>query len=1196
MVTPNTGDLKVVFPMSGLANPELGHARSDVQGKVRRRSMASNTEYIKTESHKVDRSVVVGFWAICMALLVSAVVWGQTTSGTVVGTVTDQTGAHVPGAKVTAMNEGTSISTSVLTDANGDYSIPLLNPGLYSIRAEKQGFKTSVASRIVVQVAQSTNVNFRLSVGALTQSVQVTAVAPLLQTANATVGQVINNKVILELPLNGRDFLALAVLSPGAITQENNAARAGNTSSYAAMNEPSVAGQRQDATSILLDGFMDTRPIDMTPAVRPTIDALQEFKIQDSDFTAESGRNPALVEIVTKSGTNAMHGDLWEFFRNNALDARNFFDTTIAPLRRNQFGAEVGGPVVIPKVFNGKNKTFFMFDWELSRFEIGSTNSFEAITPAMMQGDLSNLLPDQLYNPATTNLTTGVRQPFPGNIIPQSDLDPVAQKMMHMFEPTPTNPTAVPNTIGTLISPENTDQYTARVDDTFGKNSITVPFSWVRDDVFSPTLQPWNNEYQINTDVLAGMRWTISISPTMVNQARVGFLTSRTFLEQQAAAENQNLNALSGVANMTFWSPFSYAEPNVGCGESVAGVSQIYGCPSGPQSFKSISNVMEYGDDFTDLHGSHTLKFGFDILRSRNVWESGGATGNYSFNGTYTAQFLPGFAGYVPGTGNGIADFMLGQTIFGGITANLSGIHANSGSGNGDYFDTFYSLYAQDQWRVGPKLTVNYGLNWEYTGPYIEKYGRMSFPDLSAASKAMGGRQLNTCRNDAPYNPVYNPGSNFGRITNPSLCITNPGEGAREHHDLQPRLGLAYHLRPNTVLRAGGGLFYNNPEVEAEMAGMSGDPPFPAFFSLNSTSLASSQYPLDTLFPPLSSMVAQTTGRIAGPTLLGRVMPYTWEWNLTVQHEFTPNTIFEIGYMGSASHYLESQTPINQAAPNAPGTITPIVSRLPWPNYGGVGGLSLYEHIGNGNYNAGFVELNKRFSHGLDLLVSDTWSHDLASAGEAIGYVGPTMPWNSVQNYNCIECSYGNAPEDTPNRFVVSAVYVLPFGPGQAFLSSKGGAIGQLIGGWQLNLLGTDQAGQPLTCLDPTDSADVGFGGNCNYAPGHGTPPPQESFQKTGFAFDTSYFRPKLAGQEFGNTGNGILWSGPIHDVDFSLIKNFALTENKALQFRAEFFNLFNTTQFTTPDTSVVSPTFGQYLPGSANPAREIQLALKFIF
>jgi hypothetical protein len=1151
--------------------------------------MATHAQRIRFAKRLSNRSrlpILVGLCAICLTVFFSTNASGQTASGTIVGTVTDQTGASVPGAKITATNEGTKLSRSVVTDAKGDYSIPLLNPGKYSVRTEKQGFETSVASGIIVQVTQSANVDFKLNVGAVTQTVRVSAAAPLLQTANATVGQVIGNKPIVDLPLNGRDFLALSVLSPAAVVQEGNSGRIAQTGTYAGADQPVIAGNRQDATTITLDGFMDTRPYDMTPVVRPTIDALQEFKIQDSNFTAESGRNPARIDIVTKSGTNELHGALWDFVRNDALDARNFFDKNIAPLRRNQFGAEVGGPVVIPGVYNGKDKTFFMFDWESSRFQVGSTQSSESMPPAFLQGDFSSLRdsqgnPIQLYNPATTNPVTGVRQPFPGNIIPVSQLDPVALKMAQMFEATP-NSTGFPNTVGTLMIPDNANQYTGRVDHTFGHNSIMAPFSYVRDDQFTPSLQPWNAEYQINTDVMAGLRWTDSISPTLVNQARVGFITGRTYLEQQAAAANQNLNAEAGVKNMTYWPRFSYAVPDVSC------VASIYYCPGGPQSFRMISNVMEYGDNLTDLHGSHTMKFGVDILRTRNVWESGGATGIYDFNGTYTAQQLPGFSGIVPNTGSSVADFLLGQTIFGGITTS-------PGPGNGDYFDTYYSVFAQDQWQVNPKLTLNYGVNWEYTGPYIEKYGRMSFPDFSAASRAMGGRQLNTCRNDAPYNPIYNPGSNLGTIINPSLCITDPGKGAREYHDFQPRFGAAYRIRGNTVLRLGGGLFFDNPQWASEMAGMSGDPPFPLFYSLNSTTLTSSQYPLATLFPPASQMVAQKTGRVVGPQLLGRVIPYTYEWNLSVQHEFTPNTTLELGYIGSASHHLQMQVPIEQAAPNAPGVITPIVSRLPYPNFGGIGGLSLTERSGNANYNAGYIKFEKRYSQGLDLLVSDTWSHALGSGGNALFYVAGG-PSNFIQNFNCIECDYANLPEDVPNRFVASALYDLPFGPGKALFSNTRGAMGRLLGGWQVNVLASDQSGVPLNCLDPTDSANVGFGGRCNYAPGHGTPPPQQNFQQTGFAFNPSFFAPKAPGQEFGNTGSDILRTGPINNVDFSLFKNIAFTETKSLQFRAEFFNGFNIPQFLAPDTSVIDPTFGKYLPGSAAPGREIQLALKLIF
>jgi len=1132
-------------------------------------------------------AVVVGL----VSVLCPPQIRAQVAYGSIVGSVSDQSGALIPDATITVTNVGTQEVRTGASSANGTYSIPQLNPGRYSVRAERTGFSTQLIPEVTVNVGLSSRADFSLKVGTVTTTVEVPATAPLLQTTGPTVGQLIGTEPVQQLPLNGRDFLSLAVLSPASVVQEGNSGRISQTGHYAGENQPVIAGLRQDATTITLDGFYDARPYDQTPVLRPSIDAIQEFNIEVSNFTAESGRNPAVIQIATKSGTNRLHGAVWEFLRNNDLDAREFFDTNIAPLHRNQFGAEIAGPVVLPHIYDGKDKTFFMFNWESSRYLIGQTESANFIPPAWYQsGDFSSLKDSsgkliQLYDPATTDPVTGVRQPFVNNQIPVSRLDPVAVNMATMFEPIPNRPGQTPNTVGEVISPEDNDQYTARVDHQFGFGNITTRFAWGKDHEHDPTLQPFGGEYQLNTDVIAGLRWTYTIRPNLLNVARVGFLTGRTFLEEEAVYANRNLNAESGIKNIDFFPRFSYSVPLVGCSGS------IYRCPTGLQSFKMISNVMEYGDTLTYSHGAHTSVFGGTIYRTRNVWASGGATGNWGFNGQYTAQQGPGFVA-VPDTGYSVADFLLGQVLTAGVT---------SAGGNGDYLDTNYSFFAQDDWRVTHKLTLKYGINWQYSGPYIEKYGRMSFPDFSAASFAMGGRQLNTCNPANAYNPIFNPGNNYGTIVDRSLCIFDPGVGAREYTDFQPRVGFAYQPRENTVIRSGFGMFFDNPQWGSEMCGMSGDPPFPLFLSLNSKTFTTTQYLLSTLLPPQNELGGQATGRLVGPTLYGRRMPYTIEYNFNIQHQFTSNTLIEVGYLGSGSRHLQVQVPFNQARPDLPGVTTPIVSRLPMPNFGGVGGLALTERVGTANYNAAMVKFQRKMSKGLSILTSYTWSHVLGTGGQNLFYVsgGPSTP---IQNAKCIQCDYGPTDQNVAQRLAVSALYVLPFGRGGTYLSNASGVLNQLVGGWQINAIGAFQSGLPLSCFDSRDTANVGFSSRCDFAAGHTSAPPRENFQTTGFAFDPSYFALKPTGEVFGNTGPNILRTGRTNNIDLSLFKNFRLRESTTLQFRAEFFNAFNITQFITPDTTVNSPTFGKYIPSTSisspatAPAREIQLALKLLF
>ena len=384
-----------------------------------------------------------------------------------------------------------------------------------------------------------------------------------------------------------------------------------------------------------------------------------------------------------------------------------------------------------------------------------------------------------------------------------------------------------------------------------------------------------------------------------------------------------------------------------------------------------------------------------------------------------------------------------------------------------------------------------------------------------------------------------------------------------------------------------------------------GDPPFPLFASLDSLSFISTQYPLDQLFPPFSSLTAQTTGRDVGPPLLGRRLPYTYEWNLNVQREIGTANVVEIGYMSSSSHHLQILNPINQATLDPPGVTTPIVSRLPYPNFGGLGGIQLQQRIGNTYYWALYARFERRFTNGFSFLGAYTFSHDVGWNGESNQYVagGPAVP---IQNTNCLRCSYGNLTEDVRHRLVVTGSYQLPFGRGKTYLEDAHGIEQVAVGGWQLNTIATFQSGVPLTCFDSNDSANVGFGGQCNYAPGHNGPPGQSNFQSTGFAFNPTFFAPKAVGQEFGNTGVNILRTGRTNNIDLSLFKDFRFAERMNLQFRAEFFNAFNITQFIAPINQIQSPNFGKYTPApqtigvntapSVAAARQIQLALKLTF
>jgi len=1108
----------------------------------------------------------------CAIALMCVNLKGQVIKGTILGTVRDSTGAVVPGATVTVTNQMTNISRTVETSSSGIYEVGFLEPGRYTVTAERAGFKKAISIDNVVQVTESVRIDLGLALGNVTQQVQVTSVAPMLETTSNTLGQVINSKAIVDLPLNGRNYLQLALLSPGVAVRSLLSVETSAQGPYAGGNIPTIAGNRAESLETTLDGVSNSDPYRQTPAVKPSIDALSEFKIQTSNMTAEFGRSAAQITAQTKSGGNAFHGTGFEFVRNDIFDTRRYFDSAIPPYRQNQFGGVVSGPIV-------KNRTFFLFNYEGMRVRQGVTTTEEYPPAALLSGDFSdyrdsagNVIP--IYDPATTDPVTGQRQQFPGNIIPRGRMSRVYSDLVKYF-PTVTGPG--PYQVTQAVSDSTgINGWTARIDHQFSaKDNLMGRFSREDDNIISPYLKPLDGTVFDDWNINLGISEVHTVSPGLINEFRFGFLRARTLSANQGALGPDVLDTL-GLVNV----PPHTAEMNsIPYVVLTGGPWNYYTFGNGGGVVGPLDNTFQFIDNLSYTRGRHTFVWGTDIRRVRFYVFNAGAPANFFYNQDYTAQLTPGFQP-VADTGDPLADFMLGQT--------QSTVWDNA-IGVGDYRETSWEFFMSDQWKASDHLTVNWGLRYEYNGPFIEKYGRMAFLDLADYG---AGRLLTPCTDKSiPYDPIINPGPK-----DPSACV-NPG-GKRNKKSFAPRLGLAYRVGQKAVVRFGWGVYYDTYEVHPIINGAT-NPPFIANEDLVASSNLSSNIPTDQLFPPI--VVGQTapgTALVAGITL-NRGQPYVQQYNASFGYQLSPSLLIESGYMGSSGRHLSMLRNINQANLDPPGVVTSIQSRRPYPLLGS----DTTEDWGtDSEYDGLYVKVEKRYSHGLQFLSSYTFQpldRDQNSSTLDL-YLGGSL---MAQNDRDWRAEWGTSGNDVKNRFVVGLTYELPIGKGKQFGSSIGGVGDKLIGGWQIEALPSFQSGLPFTITDIADESNTGevVSGRADFAQGKSGPAPNMNFRKTGLAFDPTYFTHRSFGT-FGNTPRNLMRGGGINNFDLALLKTTKLNEKVGAQLRFEFFNAFNHAQFAVPIHDINFPGFGGYAantafgePGIRDP-REIQFGLKVLF
>ncbi|MBL8290600.1 MAG: carboxypeptidase regulatory-like domain-containing protein [Bryobacterales bacterium] len=1094
--------------------------------------------------------MLLRFLSVIVAVSVAT---AQAPVGEITGSTVDPSGAVVAGAQITITNPATNQVRTVQTNDAGVFSVPALLPGVYSIRAEKPGFSVQVRNDVNLNVGQALVLNFTLQVGNVSEVVEVTGGAPVLETESTSVGTVIENKRIVELPLNGRNYLQLASLIPGATTNgpasSQGQQRMGGARNQFALN---VAGQRVHFNHYSLDGMENTDPNFNTYLFLPSIDALQEFKVESGLFSAEYGRAIAQVNVSTKSGTNDFHGVAFAFVRNSYFDARNFFATVNPPFKRNQFGGTFSGPVRLPKVFDGRNRMFFMFNYEGLRERRALTQT--------------NTLPDARFRSGNFGfLNRAIRDPlnpgqtFPNGLIPESRISPISRRVLNDFFPLPNQTGSgalgiTNNYLNDESRRTDGDQFTLRSDFNVNSNNmIFFRFSQTKEPQYIPfAIKDQGNDVDIlgQQGVLG---FTRVIDATKVNEFKFGmnYFNSRNI--QQRAFERNVVGelGLQGISQ----DPLFWGIPVF----QITGFANVGECNDCP--FVNWNTTFQFSDNFSWNVGKHTVRFGGEFRRLR--YNQIGAVvprGRFTWNGQYS--------------GEPMADMLLGL---------MSGTEGQVGAPIANFRQNYMALFVQDTWKVNSKLTVNAGLRWEYESPYADKHDAIVNVDFAWDNSRepvfvrAGTGDLNQGNPQFPAPPGWQlvRDGRFGR-----------GAGVPDRNDFGPRAGIAYQINSKTVLRAGGGMYFVRDIGNAVFDIVRNIP-----FTIRQAETA------DTTRPNLTwNRLFTSTG---APSFLlinqyGERTSYVTQWQSSVQRELTRNMSLEVTYMGSAGIKLRRLTSYNNPEP-APGN--PNLNR-PFPKFNG--SFQNMNAPSHSSYHSLQARLQHRFANGFTLLGSYAYAKSIDNGSGIRTTDGDAL--TPSDNYN-LRAERGLSAFDFRQRLTASFLYELPFGRGRKVGISNPVA-NFLLGGWQFGGIVTFQDGFPATAFCGPGNIQNG-GGYCKPDAVSGVSAKlPESQQSVSRFFNTDAFVDRVgvapgAAQpvfRYGTAGRNTIIGPGITSLDMSVNKFFRLKENShTLEFRGEFFNLPNHPVFQQPGTTVRTPTYG-VISGTRLDSRQIQLALKYSF
>ncbi len=1095
--------------------------------------------------------VALALVACAVVVLAPVTTWAQAVTAAINGKVLDASGAPIAGAKITATDVERGSVWNTTTNSEGFYNIPQVPVGTYNVQAESAGFSVAKQSNVTLVLNQIARLDFALKVGLVTESIEVTSSAPLLQTDSTQLGQVIDSRVNTELPLATRNYVQLTLLAAGSVHPDPSTFTNGQTTANS--GRPYVNGNREQANNFMLDGMDNNQVSDNLVGYAPSVDAIAEFNEITNNAPAEFGNfMGGIVSTSIKSGTNQYHGDIFEFFRNNVLNANswsnNFTDSPRPALRWNEFGATFGGPIK-------KDKLFFFVDYQGQRYDQPtSVSATSLITPQERAGNFSQLLPAiQLYNPFSLN-AAGQRNPFAGNIIPASLLSPMALSIVNsQYYPTPTGPGLVNNYLYSSTNAINGDQGDAKVDwNISDKDRFFARYSQSNIDAPTTNSLPlaYNgfNVYPAHNGV---MDWTRTVSPSFVNDARVG--VNYVFINNGAAGNGvENFAQTIGLPGATEGILPSMALSG-GFSTAPIGNADVY------QLF--ADTVIQYEDTATLTKGAHTLHFGFQGWRDRvDTFYSGnnGKAGTFTFDGRYTAGPNP-LATSGGGSGIAEADFLLGLPTQVGVGTN---------GGTWGQRSNVFAAFAQDDWRVNRNLIVNVGLRYELHTPWEEVYNRQANFGLISGNVEIAGQNGNS---RALYNQ-YNGATNF-----------------------QPRVGFAYTPGGGKTVIRGAYTMSSYLEGTGTNLRLTINPPFAVEKNANYSSESLPGSTLDEGYVPIGSATNPYVGatlRLWDPNVRPAVSN---QWNFTIQHQLTPSTTLQVSYVGQKTSHLMVPMPYLQKELLSNGTVvnSPYLSGNPTLQ-NEIGQISGTASNGNQSYNALQAVLSKRFSQGLQYNVAYTYSKCMTDSSGYYGSWGgqttPTSPY--WQNLYDQKAEWGPCYYDVSQVLTGYVTYDLPFGRGRQIGKDMNKVADALVGGWTANAILSVHSGFALTTSagDASGTNSRGSRPNC-IAPADVLG--EQNSPLGGYQwFSAASYAPADPGT-FGTCGVGTVRGPGLHTLDFSLSKFFNVTERFKLEFRTEAINLTNTPILNSPNTGLGS-TMG--LIQSAQGARQVQFGMKLHF
>src|SRR4051812_675598 len=1176
-------------------------------------------------------SVLLGFTVLLsVAVLSSIPLVGQAFYGSIVGTVTDQSGAALRGATITLTNIGTGERRQVQSGNGGDYQFLNLVPGKYRVEVEQSGFKKATSENVEVTVSGTARADVTMQIGDVTQNIEVTAAPPVLQTENANLSQVVNSRAVQELPVNGRNVLNLTALVPGVVPQGSTEGNALTGKNIFAAGNYQIGGGFANQGAVYFDGVPANSALGNLVNMVPSPDAVAEFRVQTNSNSSEYGRySGGIINLSSKSGTNEFHGSAYEYFRNTVLNANSFFNnanrTGKQPFKQNQYGLTGGGPIL-------KNKMFFFAGWEGFRSRQGSNYTATVPLPEMYQGDFSNFRNAQgavipIYDPLTQCGTGNnsacapgqviQRTPFPGNRIPASRINPVSAKILGFPLMALPNQSGQPFThnfnFSALASQGgNNDQVNGRWDYNVNEKlrvftrfsrwaSQTVPFAPFGNGIYAN--DPYSPEGFTTTQGLAGATYVINSSTVLdIRASYVRFPYNRA----QSYTGISLSNTFGFPAYMDQQSPIIHGGPTTSIPSfSITGYNPVSGL-----HILSTENDYVLTPNLSWVKGKHTFKFGADWRNMQNTYYQTFDGGSFTFTQAITSQnaLNPGT------TGNSLASMLLGYGTAGGETAFARPYESLR----------YQGYYAQDTWQATPKLTLTYGVRWEIPGVWLERYNRIASFNPTEINPAAQGITVNGQPVRGALDYVLSP--------------QHPDRGSRKEwfNLVAPRVGVAYRVSDKTVVRTGGGIYYLPSNLQFSEA------PWGMPLSSTGTPYLGTLDGGVTLNNPISNPFPngflQAAGNLphdqAQALLLGGGLtniplreisyPYQGQWNFTVQHQFWGGVALEAAYAGATgvhlptgtyqlnalpTQYLSQGTSLSSLVPNPfyglvkNGTLAqPTVQRgqllLPFPEYTSVASGGGY--LGHSTYHSLQMKVEKRMPSGGTILAAYTFSKLLANTNSTTGWLDSGVGANpGPQDPANMRAEKSLAGFDSRQRLVISYSADLPIGKGKALLSGGNSVVQKFSSGWSLSGTATFQEGYPLAFTATPNVAGFNLGLRPNVVPGCNPVKDGSTQSRLNGYFNTScYTVPAL--YALGNEArvDPVLRGPGIANYNVSLLKRTPITERFNIEFRTEVYNLFNRVQFGPPNTSVstaANATTG-FITTQINDPRTIQFAMRFLF